>query len=160
MESTQVRQLAEGLLRSVDDLEEEHTEWLEAVHSWDQLQRYGEEDADPEDLQAVETYRARLRSEHRETEPEYWAEDDPILQWLESALSVEVIESRSLGSEEREVHHYRVLCGWGGPNLWLHFHTTGQVEAVAAWWSAPESVWGSPKFAEQMLERLEEFDCA
>ena len=160
MESTQVRELALNLLRSVEDLETEHTEWLEAVHAVDQLERYGWEDADPEDLQAVETYRARLKSEHRETEPEDWEDADPILDWLESALSVEVVDVRGLGGEDREVDHYRVLCGFGGPNLWLHLYTDGRVEAVAAWWSAPESVWGRPKFALEILQKLEEVDCA
>ena len=89
------------LLKSLEALEEEHSDWREALLAQEELERYWDP-TEPEEaeeyLEERETVRLYLERQAEEGyQSDYVSEDaNPVLQWLESSLDVATVwESRS-----------------------------------------------------------------
>ena len=150
--------MALRILQSLEALEEEHSDWLEALAAQETLDRYW----DPEDPEEAEEYleereTVRLYLEREAEEYGQWesvSEDrDPVWLWLESSLDVATIwESRS--GEEPEPRGWEILMCAGGPSAGLELERDGRATVWAAWWSPTERVHGRLEWLANYLEEL------
>ena len=150
--------MALRMLQSLEALEEEHSEWLEALAAQEELERYWDSE-DPEEaeeyLEERETVRLYLERQSAEYGPtDYVSEDaDPVLLWLESSLEI-VTVWESQGSEEPEPRGWEILLCYGGPSAGLELGRDGRATVWAAHWSPTERVHGRLDWLADYLERL------
>ena len=157
-ERESVLAMALRMLQSLERLEEEHADWLEALAAQDTLDRYWDSE-DPEEaeeyLEERETVRLYLEREAEEYgQWEFVSEDrDPVWLWLESSLDVATIwESRS--GETPEPRGWEILLCYGGPSAGLELERDGRATVWAAWWSPTERVHGRLEWLANYLEEL------
>jgi hypothetical protein len=160
-ERESVLAMALRILQSLEALEEEHSDWLEALRAQELLDTAGyyglEEDSDW--LEEAAGYRetVRLYLEREAKEYGQWesvSEDrDPVWLWLESSLDVATIwESRS--GEEPEPRGWEILLCYGGPSAGLELEIDGRATVWAAHWSPTERVHGRLDWLANYLEEL------
>jgi hypothetical protein len=149
--------MAQRVLESLGRLEEEHSDWLEALDAQRALDDYWDSE-DPEEagdwLEERETVRLYLESRAAEgLSSEYVSEDaDPVLEWLESVLDVvSVIHRRA---EEEERWGWELLLGYGGPSIGLELDTDGRATVWAAHWSPTERAYGRLGWLANYLEEM------
>lgn len=157
-ERESVLAMALRMLQSLEALEEEHADWLEALDAWQSLGD-GSELAQPEEEDGWEEERQTVwRYLERQAEEGYdstaVSEDgDPVLQWLESSLDVATIwESRS--GEEPEPRGWEILLCYGGPSAGLELQRDGRATVWAAHWSPTEYAHGRLDWLANYLEEL------
>jgi hypothetical protein len=160
-ERESVLAMALRILQSLEALEEEHSDWLEALRAQELLDTAGyyglEEDSDwlEEAAGYRETVRLYLERQAEEGyQSEYVSEDaDPVMQWLESSLDVATIwESRS--GEEPEPRGWEILMGYGGPDLGLELRADGRATVWANHWGPTERAYGRLEWLANYLEEL------
>jgi hypothetical protein len=146
------------VLESLEALEEEHSDWLEALDAQRTLD-CGWDSEDPEEaeeyLEERETVRLYLERQSEEYGPtESVSEDgDPVLLWLESVLDIATVwESR--GSEEPQRRGWELLLGYGGPSIGLELAVGGGATVWAAHWSPTERAYGRLDWLANYLEEL------
>ena len=146
------------VLESLEALEEEHSDWLEALAAQEELERHWDPE-DPEEagdwLEERETVRLYLERQSEEYGPtEYVSEDgDPVLLWLESVLDILTVW-HSRGAEEPERAGWELLLGYGGPSIGLDLTVDGGATVWAAWWSPTERAYGRLEWLANYLEEL------
>ena len=149
--------MALRMLQSLEALEEEHSEWLEALAAQEELERYWDSE-DPEEageyLEERETVRLYLEGRAVEgLSAEYVSEDaDPVLEWLESALDIVAVIHRR--GEEEERHGWEILLCYGGPSAGLELGIDGRAAVWAAHWSPTEYAHGRLEWLANYLEEL------
>lgn len=150
--------MALRMLKSLEALEEEHADWLEALSAWRSL-GYGSHYALPEEEDGWEEERetVRLYLERRAEDglqSEYVSEDaDPVLEYLESVLDI-VTVSESRSGETPEPRGWEILLCTGGPAAGLELERDGRATVWAAWWSPTERVSGRLDWLANYLEEL------
>ena len=156
-ERESVLAMALRMLQSLERLEEEHADWLEALAAQDTLDT-GWDPTDPEEaeeyLEERETVRLYLEREAEEYgQWEYVSPDrDPVMLWLESSLDVATV-LHSRGGETEPVGWEILLC-YGGPSAGLELTIDGRATVWAAWWSPTERVHGRLDWLANYLEEL------
>ncbi len=150
--------MAVRMLESLEALESEHSDWLEALAAQEELERHWDSE-DPEEaeeyLEERETVRLYLERQSEEYGPEDCVSEDrdPVMLWLESSLDlVTVWESRS--SEEPEARGWEILLCYGGPSAGLELQKDGRATVWAAWWSPTEYAHGRLEWLANYLEEL------
>jgi hypothetical protein len=156
-ERESVLAMALRILQSLEALEEEHSDWLEALAAQQRLEQLWDP-TEPEEagdwLEERETVRLYLEREAEEYGPEERVseERDPVMLWLESSLDVATIwESRS--GEEPEPRGWEILLCYGGPNAGLELERDGRATVWAAHWDT-ERVHGRLEWLANYLEEL------
>jgi hypothetical protein len=145
------------VLESLEALEEEHSDWLEALAAQEELERHWDSE-DPEEageyLEERETVRLYLERQSEEYGPtESVSEDgDPVLLWLESVLDIVAVIHRR--GEEEERHGWELLLGYGGPSIGLELGIDGRATVWAAHWSPTERAHGRLDWLANYLEEL------
>jgi hypothetical protein len=157
-ERESVLAMALRILQSLEALEEEHSDWQEALAAQDLLERYWDPE-DPEEaeeyLEERETVRLYLEREAEEYGPEEYVspDRDPVLLWLESALDI-VTVSESRSGETPEPRGWEILLCYGGPSAGLELERDGRATVWAAHWSPTERVHGRLEWLANYLEEL------
>jgi hypothetical protein len=145
--------MAQRVLESLGRLEEEHSDWLEALRAQELIDTapfYGLE-PEAEWLETVRLYLERQSAEYGLTE--YVSEDaDPVLLWLESSLDVVGVIHRR--GEEEERAGWEILLCYGGPSAGLELTTDGRATVWAAHWSPTEYAHGRLEWLANYLEEL------
>jgi hypothetical protein len=149
--------MALRMLQSLEALEGEHSDWLEALAAQETLERYWDP-TEPEEagdwLEERETVRLYLEREAEEYGPEEYVspDRDPVLLWLESVLDVATV-LHSRGGETEPVGWEILLC-YGGPSAGLELEIDGRATVWAAHWSPTERVHGRLEWLANYLEEL------
>ena len=157
-ERESVLAMALRMLQSLEALEEEHAEWLEALAAQETLERYWDP-TEPEEagdwLEERETVRLYLERRAEDgLQSEYVSEDgDPVLEWLESVLDI-VTVSESRGGSEPEPRGWEILLCYGGPSAGLELERDGRATVWAAHWSPTERVHGRLDWLANYLEEM------
>jgi hypothetical protein len=151
--------MAQRVLESLGRLEEEHSDWLEALAAQETLDRYGageepeEEDGWEEERETVRLYLAREAEEYGPTE--YVSPDrDPVWLWLESVLSFTNVWHSEGRDSEPELVGWELLLCYGGPSAGLELTTDGRATVWAAHWSPTEYAHGRLEWLANYLEEL------
>ena len=154
VERPTMAETAERVLESLGRLEEQHSDWLEALRAQELIDTAPHYGLEPE-AEWLETVRLYL---DREAE-EYGREDsvsedrEPVWLWLESSLElVTVWESR--GGSEPERRGWELLLSYGGPTIGLELMIDGRATVWAAWWSPREYAHGRLDWLANYLEEL------
>jgi len=159
VERPTMAETAQRVLRSLADLEEEHSRWLEALAAQealpsDALEQPEEEDGWEEERETVRLYLDREAGEYGYRE-EYVSEDrDPVWLWLESVLSITNVWHSSSRDSEPELVGWELLLGYGGPSIGLDLDTDGRATVWAAHWSPTERAYGRLDWLANYLEEL------
>jgi hypothetical protein len=157
-ERESVLAMALRMLQSLEALEGEHADWLEALAAQETLERYWDS-TEPEEagdwLEERETVRLYLEREAEEYgREEYVSMDrDPVILWLESALDI-VTVSESRGGSEPEPRGWEILLCYGGPSAGLELERDGRATVWAAHWSPTERVHGRLEWLANYLEEV------
>ena len=153
--------MALRMFQSLEALEEEHSDWREALRAQELMETAGyyglEEDSDwlEEAAGYRETVRLYLEREAEEYGPEERVSEDrdPVWLWLESSLDVATVwESRS--GEQPEPRGWEILICYGGPSAGLELERDGRATVWAAHWSPTERVSGRLEWLANYLEEL------
>ena len=151
--------MAVRVLESLEALESEHSDWLEALAAQEELERYWDSE-DPEEaeeyLEERETVRLYLEREAGEYgREEYVSPDrDPVWLWLESVLSITNVWHSEGREAEPEHYGWEMLLCYGGPSAGLELHSDGRATVWAAHWSPTERAHGRRDWLANYLEEL------
>ena len=158
VERPTMAETAERVLRSLADLETEHSDWLEALAAQealpsDVLEQPEEEDGWEEERETVRLYLEREAEEYGREE--YVSEDrDPVWLWLESVLSITNVWHSEGRDSEPELVGWELLLCYGGPSAGLELTTDGRATVWAAHWSPTERAHGRLEWLANYLEEL------
>jgi hypothetical protein len=151
--------MAQRVLESLGRLEEEHSDWLEALAAQETLERYWDSE-DPEEageyLEEREAVRLYLERQSEEYGPEDCVSEDrdPVMLWLESVLSITNVWHSSGRDSEPELVGWELLLGYGGPSIGLELDTDGRASVWAAHWSPTEYAHGRLEWLANYFEEL------
>lgn len=153
-ERESVLALAVRMLESLEQLEGEHSDWLEALAAQETLDRYSPEEGEPGWWTEQETVRLYLAREAEEYGPEERVSEDrdPVLLWLESCLDVVTVVHHRGGDSEPV--GWQILLCYGGPSAGLELDRDGRATVWAAHWSPTERVHGRLDWLANYLKEL------
>lgn len=154
-ERESVLSIALRTLEQLERLEEEHSDWLEALAAQETLERYWDPE-DPEEaedwLEERETVRAYLEAAEYGPSDRVSEDADPVMCLLEEALDlVTVVHHR--GGDSKPVG-WELLLGYGGPSVGLELSVDGGATVWAAWWGPKEYAHGRLDWLANYMEEL------